>query len=174
MNSDITHAIITIPTVLDEAKLSFAEAARHIPFFIKRFYLIYQADDGAIRGKHAHKHLQQVLFCLRGSITIVIDNGQTREEIFLDSPSKGLYLGNMVWREMHGFTSDTILFVVASDYYNERDYIRDYSEFLEFSAKYRNHAKALRRLRDYSETKVIFPFRKLLAKHLTLSRIYSK
>lgn len=131
MNSSL-YKLIQIPTISDEGSLSFAEVHKHIPFAIKRFYLIYNADDGNVRGKHAHRNLQQVLFCIKGSLTVVLDDGTSREQVILDDPSKGVVLGNMVWREMHGFTKDTIVFVVASEFYQESDYIRDYAKFLEF------------------------------------------
>ncbi len=129
MSKKPLYKIITIPTIVDEASLSFAETKKHIPFPINRFYLIYDADEGNVRGKHAHQELEQVLFCIHGKLKIVIDTGEVRKTIVLDKPSKGLYLGNMIWREMHEFKKDTVLFVVASRHYKESDYIRDYSTF---------------------------------------------
>jgi dTDP-4-dehydrorhamnose 3,5-epimerase-like enzyme len=127
--------IISIPTVIDEAKLCFGEAERHIPFEIKRFYFIFDIDDNAVRGKHAHKTLQQVLFCLHGKVSITLDNGKEKERIALADPSKGVLLDRMVWHEMLDLKNDTVLLVIASDYFNEADYIRNYSEFLELVRK---------------------------------------
>lgn len=122
--------LITVPHIKDEASLVIAEANRHIPFTIRRIYYILNADNGAHRGKHAHRKLNQVLFCIKGSVTIVLDNGKTREEFVLDKPNIGVFMDNMMWREMKDFTKDTVLLVFASEYYDEKDYIRDYDQFL--------------------------------------------
>lgn len=122
--------IIEIPKIQDEGFLCFAEEKKHIPFPIKRFYYIYDVDKGAIRGKHAHKETQQILFCLKGSIKIILDNGKEKEEVFLNNPNQGIFLDKMMWHDMVDFQKDTILFVVASDIYNESDYIRDYNNFI--------------------------------------------
>jgi dTDP-4-dehydrorhamnose 3,5-epimerase-like enzyme len=139
------YKIITIPTIVDEASLSFAETKKHIPFPINRFYMIYNADEGNVRGKHAHQQLEQVLFCIHGKLKIVLDTGEERKTIILDKPSKGLYLGNMIWREMHEFKKDTVLFVVASKHYNESDYIRDYATFKSIVNKRKNRKTLLSR-----------------------------
>lgn len=123
--------VIDVPKVSDEASLVFAETHKHIPFDIKRIYYILKADDNAHRGKHAHRKLHQVLFCIQGSITMVLDNGTEREEVVLKNPNRGIFIGNYTWREMKNFKKDTILLVLASEYYNESDYIRDYDVFLE-------------------------------------------
>jgi len=122
--------IIEIPIIKDEGFLCFAEENKHIPFPIKRFYYILDVDDGAIRGKHAHKETQQVLFCLRGSIKILLDNGSEKEEVFLDKPNQGIFLDKMMWHDMIDFKKDTLLLIIASDIYREEDYIRDYDNFI--------------------------------------------
>lgn len=127
--------IIEIPEIDDEGKLSFAEAKRSLPFAMKRFYLIYDVKNQAIRGKHAHKKTDQVLFCLRGSITIVLDNGVNREEVVLSKPNKGILLPRMLWHEMKDFTRETMLLVAASEYFDEKDYIRDYETFVSLTHK---------------------------------------
>ena len=107
------------------------EEFRNIPFEIKRVYYIFGTKKGVRRGFHAHKNLQQVAICVSGSCKFLLDNGKERvEDIVLDSPSKGLFIDKMIWREMYDFSEDCILLVLASDYYDERDYIRNYSEFL--------------------------------------------
>lgn len=121
---------VHIPAIKDEALLLFGEAKRHIPFQVKRFYLISNVDKGAIRGLHAHRNLQQVLFCIQGSVTLVLDNGEEREEIRLTKPQEGLFIDHWMWREMKEFSEDAILLVLASEYYTEEDYIRDYGQFL--------------------------------------------
>jgi len=106
------------------------ESNKNIPFKIKRAYYIFGTKSGISRGYHAHKKLSQVIVCLAGSCRIVLDDGYTREETVISSPSKGLLINGLIWREMHDFSPDCLLLVFASDYYFEPDYIRDYSEFL--------------------------------------------
>lgn len=106
------------------------EENKNIPFEIKRVYYIFDTKEGVIRGKHAHTNLEQVLICTSGSCKILLDDGFTRQEILLDDCSKGLYIGNNIWREMHEFTQNCVLMVLASQYYDENDYVRNYQEFL--------------------------------------------
>ncbi len=103
---------------------------KELPFAIKRVYYIYHTAEGVSRGYHAHRDLKQVAICVAGSCRMVLDNGIVREETWLDCPTKGLLIESMVWREMHDFSSDCVLLVLASEHYDEMDYIRDYQEFL--------------------------------------------
>jgi len=111
------------------------EGNKDIPFEIKRVYYIFDTKKDVIRGHHAHKTLEQVLICVSGSCTIVLDDGKERSEVLLDKPNIGLYVGPNMWREMKDFTPDAVLLVLASDLYDEADYIRDYSEFLAYLQK---------------------------------------
>ena len=111
------------------------EANKDIPFEIKRVYYIFDTKEGVVRGHHAHKTLEQVLICVSGSCIIVLDDGKKRNEVLLDKPNIGLYVGPNMWREMKDFTPDAVLLVLASDWYDEADYIRDYSEFLAYLQK---------------------------------------
>ena len=113
------------------------EANKDIPFEIKRVYYIFDTKEAVVRGHHAHKTLQQVLICVSGSCTIVLDDGKERTEVLLDKPNIGLYIGPNMWHEMKDFTPGAVLLVLASDWYSEADYIRDYSEFLAYLAKAR-------------------------------------
>ena len=110
--------------------LSFFEANKDIPFEIKRIYYIYNVPPGTKRGMHAHKELNQFLWCPYGEIKVVLDNGNEKKEFLLDSPEKGLLVGRGIWHEMYWLKENSVLCVAASDYYNEKDYIRDYYEFL--------------------------------------------
>ncbi|WP_259645059.1 FdtA/QdtA family cupin domain-containing protein [Pseudomonas cichorii] len=101
-----------------------------IPFDIKRVYYIYRTAEGVSRGFHAHRNLKQVAICVSGKFKMVLDDGVVREETWMDSPTRGLLIESMVWREMHEFSDDCILLVLASEHYDESDYIRDYSRFL--------------------------------------------
>ena len=101
-----------------------------MPFKIKRVYYIFGTQIEASRGFHAHHNLQQVAICVTGKCRMVLDDGAQRQEAWLDSPTKGLIVGDLVWREMHNFSHDCVLLVLASEHYDENDYIRDYDEFL--------------------------------------------
>lgn len=102
-----------------------------LPFDIKRVYYVFNTKSGVARGFHAHKKLHQMAVCLTGSCRMVLDDGVSRESVIMNSGSVGIDLPPMVWHEMHDFSADCILLVVASDYYDEDDYIRDYQEFKE-------------------------------------------
>lgn len=122
---------ITLPALIDSrGSLIAIEAAKTIPFDIKRVYYIFETQQGVSRGFHAHKGLKQVALALRGRCRITLDNGRERENVWLESPDKGILIGEMIWREMHDFSHDCILLVLASEHYDETDYIRDYENFL--------------------------------------------
>lgn len=124
-------SIINFREMADErGKLVAIENKKEIPFEIKRVYYIYDNKENLSRGFHAHKSLEQVLICVHGSCYVLLDSGEEKSTYLLDDPSKGLYVGNMVWREMYGFSDDAVLLVLASKEHDESDYIRDYSEFL--------------------------------------------
>lgn len=112
-------------------ELFFIEPNRNLPFDIKRVYYMTGMKPDAPRGFHAHKNLQQLAICVAGKCRIVLDDGTTRESVWLDSPDTGLLIGNLQWREMHDFSKDCVLLVLASEYYDEADYIRDYGQFIE-------------------------------------------
>ena len=100
-----------------------------LPFDIKRVYYVYKTKPGVARGFHAHKKLHQVAVCISGSCRMVLDNGLVRESVAMDSSTLCIDLPPMFWHEMHDFSEDCVLLVVASDYYDEDDYIRDYDRF---------------------------------------------
>jgi len=102
----------------------------NIPFEIKRVYYIYNVEAHITRGFHAHRNLHQVLIALKGSVELNLEDKVEKMNIKLDQPTSGIYIGPMVWREMTNFTNDCILLVLASDFYNPQDYIRDKSLFL--------------------------------------------
>lgn len=109
------------------------EKGKDFPFDIRRVYYIWGTKSDIIRGKHAHKNLEQVIVCVAGSCDFALSNGKVKEIVHLDNPSKGLYLKHNIWREFTNFSKDCILMVLASDYYSETDYIRSYDEFLKGS-----------------------------------------
>ncbi len=123
--------IIDFPKITDKrGNLSFIENNCHIPFAIKRVYYLYDVPAFAERGGHAHKHLTQVLIALSGSFDVHLDDGQHKKIVTLNKPWQGLLISNNVWRELKGFSSGSTCLVLASEYYVENDYYRDYVEFL--------------------------------------------
>lgn len=114
----------------ERGSLVAIENNKNIPFEIKRIYYIFDTKHNVTRGKHAHKNLSQVLICLKGSCCIFLDNGSLQEKFILDTSTIGLLIENLIWREMHDFSEDCVLLVLASEHYDESDYIRDYNEFL--------------------------------------------
>lgn len=100
-----------------------------IPFEIKRIYYIYNVGEGVPRGFHSHKDLEQILLAVNGNIDILVKTPEEEQIIRLDDPAKGLYIGPMIWREMHNFSNQAVLLVLASNVYDEKDYLRDYNEY---------------------------------------------
>lgn len=116
--------------------LSVGEFGREIPFVPQRYFLVFEVPNEKTRGQHAHKRCHQILICVKGTCSVVADDGAVREEFILDSPSLGLYLPPMTWGIQYKYSPDAILLVFASDYYEADDYIRDYDEFLRLANNY--------------------------------------
>ncbi|MDY6368127.1 MAG: FdtA/QdtA family cupin domain-containing protein [Clostridia bacterium] len=114
----------------ERGQLIALEQLKNIPFEIKRVYYIYDTKEGVRRGFHAHKCLEQILVCVSGSCKIHLDDGSDTAEVELNSPEDGLYIANNVWREMYDFSPDAVLLVLASELYNEKDYVRNYQDFI--------------------------------------------
>ncbi len=115
---------------LPDGNLFIAEAGRQVPFEIRRIYFITTlANRAAIRGKHAHRTLEQAIFCLSGSFTLLLDDGRVKQRMLLNDPARGVCLGPMLWHTMSRFSYDCVILVLASDRFDESDYIRDYAEF---------------------------------------------
>jgi dTDP-4-dehydrorhamnose 3,5-epimerase-like enzyme len=114
----------------ERGSLISLEENGNIPFSVKRVYYIFDTKQGVSRGYHAHKNLEQIIVCVSGSCRILLDDGVTRESIILNSPKHGVYINNNKWREMHDFSDNCVLMVLASNIYEESDYIRSYDEFL--------------------------------------------
>lgn len=121
-----------IPHGDERGELVALEERKDIPFDIKRVYYMYNTIADAVRGKHAHKNLQQVLICVHGSCKVSLDDGNEKRIVVLNKPNEGLYITNNMWREMYDFSNDAVLMVLASELYDEKDYIRNYDEFLKF------------------------------------------
>lgn len=118
--------------VLGDARGSLValEQGKDVPFAIKRVYYIFGTVAGVSRGYHAHKDLQQLAICVSGSCRMTLDDGSRREDVIMDSATGGVLIESMIWREMHDFSADCVLLVLASRQYDESDYIRDYDKFL--------------------------------------------
>lgn len=119
----------------ERGQLIALEEHKDIPFLIRRVYYMYDTAPGVVRGLHAHKSLEQILICIHGSCKILLDNGAEKEVVLLDDPGVGLYVANNMWREMFDFSPGAVLMVLASEPYDEADYIRDYAAFLRFIGK---------------------------------------
>ena len=114
----------------DRGQLVAIEEGIDLPFDVRRVYYIYDTLPGVRRGFHAHLKLEQILICVSGSCKIHLDNGYDTAEVTLDKPNEGLYIANNMWREMYDFSEGAVLLVLASEYYDEADYIRNYDEFI--------------------------------------------
>lgn len=114
----------------EKGSLAFFESNVDMPFAIKRIYYIYNVPPEEIRGSHAHKSLNQILFCPHGEIMITLKDGNTTETVLLDRPNLGLIIYGGIWRELKFLKADSVLVVAASDYYDENDYIRNWDDFM--------------------------------------------
>ena len=114
----------------ERGSLVALEAGNDVPFEIRRVYYVFGTKDGVARGFHAHRQLQQLAVVVSGACDMVLDDGEKRVTLRLDSPDAGITLPPMVWHEMANFTPDCVLLVLAEDLYDEADYIRDYDRFL--------------------------------------------
>ena len=123
--------IIELPKIADpRGNLTFVEGGRHIPFDIQRVYYLYDVPGGSERGGHAHRALSQLIVAMSGSFDIVLDDGINKQRFHLNRSYYGLYVCPMIWRELDNFSSGAVCMVLASNRYDEADYYRDYTEFL--------------------------------------------
>ncbi len=123
--------IIDLPKVSDpRGNLTFVEANRHIPFSFSRIYYLYDVPGGSERGGHAHKNLHQFMIAMSGSFDVLLDDGKNKKKVSLNRSHYGLYICPMIWRELDNFSSGAVCMVIASEYYDEADYIRNYDQFL--------------------------------------------
>ena len=110
--------------------LTFVESGVDIDFEIKRIYYIYDVPSGEYRGAHAHRELEQLMIALSGSFDVILDDGKCKRTVNLNNPAIGLYITKEIWREMSNFSAGSVCLVLASDHYDEHDYIRNYEQFL--------------------------------------------
>lgn len=114
----------------DRGSLMVLESNKNVPFKVKRIYYILDAKPDVPRGFHAHKELMQLAFCIKGSCNMIMDNGIEKQQVRIDKSNIGLMIPPMVWHEMHDFSEDCVMLVLASAQYDEADYIRNYDEFM--------------------------------------------
>ena len=123
--------LVALPKIVDlRGALSFGEIGTHLPFTPQRFFMVYDVPSKEVRGEHAHKACHQFLVCVKGSVSVVLDDGRARDEVTLDSARMGLHIPPMVWGIQYQFSPDAVLLVLASDTYAADDYIRKYEDFL--------------------------------------------
>ncbi len=123
--------LVDLPKISDpRGNLTFVESDHQINFSIKRVYYLYDVPAGAERGGHAHRGLQQLIIAASGSFDVMLDDGVEKKRITLNRPYEGLYICPMIWRELENFSTGSTCLVLASNFYDEKDYYRDYKEFL--------------------------------------------
>jgi len=124
--------VIDLPKINDpRGNLTFIESEKHIPFEIKRVFYIYDVPTGESRGAHAHHTLKQFIICLAGSFDVNVDDGSKKKVIHLNRPWQGVFIPPRIWDSEANFDPGSVCLVLSSDMYNEKDYIRNYDEFLE-------------------------------------------
>ena len=123
--------LIDLPKISDpRGNLTFVEGGNHLPFRIKRVFYLYDVPTGESRGAHAHKKLHQFLTCLSGSFDVALDDGFQTSKVHLNRPWQGLYIPSMIWASEINFDPGSICLALASDFFDESDYIRNYSDFI--------------------------------------------
>lgn len=123
--------IIELPKIQDHrGNLTFIEGGRHVPFEIKRTYYLYDVPGGAARAAHGHKELHQLMIAMSGSFDVRLDDGKEQKIFHLNRSYYGLYIPPMIWRDLDNFSSGAVCMVLASEFYDESDYFRDYGDFL--------------------------------------------
>lgn len=123
--------IITLPKIVDpRGNLTVAEQHKNIPFVIRRVYWTYDVPGGISRGGHAHKHCREIIIAVSGSFTVTLDNGTKKESYLLNHPHQGLLVKRGIWRSLEDFSSGAVCLVLAEDFFEESDYIRNYKNYM--------------------------------------------
>lgn len=123
--------IIELPKITDHrGNLTFVEGGNHIPFEIRRVYYLYDVPGGASRAAHGHRALHQLMISMSGAFDVTLDDGHEKKTYHMNRSYYGLYIPPMMWRDLDNFSTGSVCMVLASDYFDEGDYFRDYQEFL--------------------------------------------
>ena len=123
--------MIDLPKIADpRGNLTFIEEGRHVPFQIRRVYYLYDVPGGSERGGHAHKELSQLIVAMSGSFDVILKDGKKEARYHLNRSYNGLYVCPMIWRELDNFSSGSVCMVLASNFYDESDYYREYTDYL--------------------------------------------
>lgn len=129
--------IINLPKIFDpRGNLTAAEGGSNVPFNVARVYWVYDVPSGECRGGHAHKHCRELIIAVSGSFSVTIDNGKEKETYHLNHPWQGLLIETEVWRTLDDFSSGAVCLVLASDPFEETDYIRSYDQFIEYTKEH--------------------------------------
>jgi hypothetical protein len=140
--ADTKCEIIKLPKITDyRGNITFIEGQRHVPFPIKRVYYLYDVPGGEARGGHAHRHLEQFIISASGSFDVITDDGFEQTRFHLNRSYYGLYIPPMTWRELENFSSGSVCLVLASEYFDQDDYIRDFDEFKEEVGRKKNKSR---------------------------------
>ena len=124
--------IIELPKIQDNrGNLTYIESNNHVPFDVRRVYYLYDVPGGASRAAHGHRALSQLMISMSGSFDVTLDDGFDKKTFHLNRSYYGLYIPPMMWRDLDNFSSGAVCMVLASDYYDENDYFREYEKFLE-------------------------------------------
>jgi hypothetical protein len=124
--------IVELPRITDpRGNLTFIEGGRHVPFDVRRVYYLYDVPGGATRAGHGHRRLHQLMIAMSGSFDVTLDDGEAKRKYHLNRSYYGLYICPMIWRDIDNFSSGSVCMVLASDYFDEADYYREYADFLE-------------------------------------------
>lgn len=125
--------VLCLPKIIDpRGNLTVAESMKDMPFDIKRVYWVYDVPGGESRGGHAHKECKEFIIAVSGSFHVTLDDGNNKNTYLLNHPYQGLFVETGIWRTLDDFSSGAVCLVLASDLYDEGDYIRDYDEFLDY------------------------------------------
>jgi UDP-2-acetamido-3-amino-2,3-dideoxy-glucuronate N-acetyltransferase len=123
--------VYRLPVVKEpRGSLSYAQYGELLPFIPIRYFIVFDVPEGQARGGHAHRTVEQFLVCVKGRVTVTVDDGRSRDEVLLDNPALGVYIPPHIWATQQKYSSDAVLLVLSSEAYDPDEYIRDYEEFL--------------------------------------------
>lgn len=124
--------LVQLPLIVESrGSLSYGQYDEHLPFVPIRYFIVFDVPREEVRGNHAHRRVTQALVCVKGSLTVTLDDGTNRDRVTLDSPARALVIPPLVWATQENFSADGVLLVLSSEIYEADEYVRDYAEFLQ-------------------------------------------